>query len=98
MSYSSSVRNSEKEPSSDKIAISYYYLPDNNCLYPIDTINFERMSEVELAQYNSGRPDGQKIVCTEDDRSFSRVRRRRCVTFEQMYGSAAQVDQLSILN
>ena len=59
--------------------------------------NFERMSEQELAAYNSGRPIGQMIVCGEDDRAFSRVRRRRCMTVEQMYGSADQARQLDVL-
>ncbi len=61
-------------------------------------VNFERMSEVELATYNAERSIGQMIVCSEENRSFSRVRRRRCVTVEQMYGSAEQADQLGVLN
>ncbi|MCI5105899.1 MAG: hypothetical protein MRY76_04240 [Pseudomonadales bacterium] len=60
--------------------------------------NFERMSEAELAEYNNGRPLSQMIVCVEDDRSFSRVRRTVCATVEAMYGSAAQADQLGVLN
>lgn len=59
---------------------------------------FERMSEEELAAYNTGKPLSQMIVCGEDDRSFSRVRRRSCATVEAMYGSAAQADQLGVLN
>lgn len=59
--------------------------------------NFERMSEAELAQYNRDRPLAQMIVCGEDDRAFSRVRRRRCMTVEQMYGSAQQAQQLDVL-
>jgi len=59
--------------------------------------NFERMSEEELAEYNSGRPLSQMIVCGEDERSFSRVRRRRCMTVQQMYGSAEQARQLDVL-
>ena len=61
-------------------------------------INFERMSETELAAYNAGRNIAQMIVCSENSRSFSRVRRRRCMTVEQMYGSAQQADQLGVLN
>ena len=60
--------------------------------------NFERMSFAELAEYNQGRPLRQMIVCGEDDRSFSRVRRRRCMTVEAMYGSEAQASQLGVLN
>lgn len=60
--------------------------------------NFERMTELELAEYNSGRPLDQMIVCSDQDRSFSRVRRRHCATVEQMYGSAAQAAQLEVLN
>ncbi len=67
-----------------------------SCVEP--GINFERMSEAELAAYNSGRNIAQMIVCTEDNRAFSRVRRRRCVTVEQMYGSVQQADQLGVLN
>lgn len=60
--------------------------------------NFERMSEAELADYNRERPLAQMIVCSEDNRAFSRVRRRRCMTVEQMYGSADQASQLGVLN
>ena len=60
--------------------------------------NFERMSFDELAAYNQGRPLRQMIVCGEDNRSFSRVRRRRCMTVEAMYGSAQQAGQLGVLN
>ena len=67
-----------------------------SCVEP--DINFERMSEAELAAYNSGRSIAQMIVCTEENRSFSRVRRRRCVTVEQMYGSVDQAAQLGVLN
>lgn len=59
---------------------------------------FERMSHAELAAYNQGKPLSQMIVCAEDDRSFSRVRRRTCATVEAMYGSARQADQLGVLN
>gem|GEM_PF-263162 len=59
--------------------------------------NFERMSQEELAEYNNARPLAQMIVCGEDERSFSRVRRRRCMTVEQMYGSADQARQLDVL-
>lgn len=67
-----------------------------SCAY--DDINFERMSEVELAAYNQGRNIAQMIVCSEDARSFSRVRHRRCLTVEQMYGSAEQASLLGVLN
>jgi len=60
--------------------------------------NFERMSEAELAEYNRERPLAQMIVCAEDSRAFSRVRRRQCMTVEQMYGSADQASQLDVLN
>ncbi len=60
--------------------------------------NFERMSLAELANYNRDRPLAQMIVCSEDNRSFSRVRRRRCMTVEQRYGSAEQASQLGVLN
>lgn len=62
------------------------------------TPRFESMSELQLAEYNQGRPLDQMIVCSDDDRSFSRVRRRRCMTVEQMYGSAQQAEQLGVLN
>lgn len=60
--------------------------------------NFERMSEAELAEYNRDRPIAQMIVCGEEDRAFSRVRRRQCMTVEQMYGSAEQAQALDVLN
>lgn len=59
---------------------------------------FERMSDEELAAYNTGKPLSQMIVCGEDDRSFSRVRRRTCATVEAMYGTAQQAAQLGVLN
>jgi len=59
--------------------------------------NFERMSAEELAAYNQSQPLLQKIVCLDDDRSFSRVRRRICATVEAVYGSAVQADQISVL-
>lgn len=60
--------------------------------------NFERMTEAELAAYNSNRNLAQMIVCSEASREFSRVRRRRCATVEQMYGSVEQAEQLGVLN
>ncbi|MEX2469007.1 MAG: hypothetical protein WD396_04560 [Pseudohongiellaceae bacterium] len=60
--------------------------------------SFESMSTEELATYNRDRPIDQMIVCTEDQRSLSRVRRRRCMTVEQAYGSAAQAEQIGVLN
>lgn len=63
-----------------------------------DVPNFERMSFEELAAYNNGKPLGQMIVCSEENRSFSRVRRRRCMTVEAMYGSTEQINQLGVLN
>lgn len=59
---------------------------------------FESMSFEELAEYNRGRNISQMIVCGEDERAFSRVRRRRCLTVEAMYGSAQQAGQLGVLN
>lgn len=60
--------------------------------------NFERMNEAELAAYNRDRPLAQMIVCSEENREFSRVRRRRCATVEQMYGSLDEIQQLDVLN
>ena len=60
--------------------------------------NFERMSEEELYEYNSQRPLAQMIVCSDNQRSFSRVRRRTCGTVEAMYGSTAQADQIGVLH
>jgi len=60
--------------------------------------NFERISEAELAEYNRERPLAQMIVCSDEQRSFSRVRRRHCMTVEQMYGSADQASQLDVLH
>ena len=61
-------------------------------------INFEAMNEGELLEYNRGRPVSQMIVCAEESRSFSRVRRRHCATVEKMYGSVAQAQQLNVLH
>jgi len=38
------------------------------------------------------------IVCDDENRSFSRVRRRRCMTVEARYGSREQIGQLGVLN
>ena len=62
------------------------------------TPRFERMSFEELAEYNRGKPLSQMIVCDDENRSFSRVRRRRCMTVEARYGSQEQIGQLSVLN
>lgn len=62
------------------------------------TPRFERMSFEELAEYNRGKPLRQMIVCDDENRSFSRVRRRSCMTVEARYGSQEQVGQLGVLN
>ena len=60
--------------------------------------NFERMSEAELAAYNQGKPVSQMIVCGDDERNFSRVRRRICMTVNALYGSVENASQLNVLN
>ncbi len=62
------------------------------------TPRFERMTFEELAEYNQGRSVAQMIVCSDQARSFSRVRRRRCMTVEAMYGSDAEASQLQVLH
>jgi len=62
------------------------------------TPRFERMSFEELADYNRGKPLSQMIVCDDENRSFSRVRRRSCMTVEARYGSQEQIGQLGVLN
>ena len=62
------------------------------------TPRFERMNFEELADYNRGKPLSQMIVCDDDNRSFSRVRRRRCMTVEARYGSQEAIGQLGVLN
>lgn len=62
------------------------------------TPRFESMSFEELAEYNQGRSLAQMIVCSDENRSFSRVRRRRCMTVEAMYGSDVQASQLQLLH
>lgn len=68
------------------------------CVNVSEMPNFERMSEAELYEYNSQRPLSQMIVCSDGDRSFSRVRRRVCGTVEQMYGSTDQIDQIGVMH
>lgn len=75
-------------------AISFFLVACNVSDIP----NFERMNEDELASYNNGKPISQMIVCSDEDRSFSRVRRRRCMTVEAMYGSEREASQLGVLN
>ena len=67
-----------------------------SCTY--SNINFERMSAADLAAYNRTQPISQMIVCGEDDRSFTRIRRRSCATVEKMYGSVEQAGQIGVLN
>lgn len=67
-----------------------------SCTY--SDINFERMNTIELAEYNSTQPISQMIICSDDDRSFTRIRRRSCITVEKMYGSAEQASQIGVLN
>ena len=62
------------------------------------TPRFERMSFEELADYTRGKPLSQMIVCDDENRSFSRVRRRRCMTVEARYGPREQIGQLGVLN
>ena len=71
-------------------------LPLAACTY--SDINFESMNPAELAAYNQGKPIGQMIVCSDQSRSFSRVRRRQCVTVERMYGSVEEAGRLGVLN
>lgn len=78
------------------LSVGFACLLMPSCTY--SDINFERMSEAELAAYNQGRNIAQMIVCSDKTRSFSRVRVRRCFTVEQMYGSADQAAQLGVLN
>ena len=80
------------------LAVATVFLVVAGCQVDDGIPRFERMSDEELAAYNTGKPLSQMIVCAEDDRSFSRVRRRTCATVEAMYGSAQQADQLGILN
>ena len=63
-----------------------------------DDINFERMNNDELQEYNRDRSLGQMIVCSEEQRTTSWISRRRCATVEQMYGSVQQAEKLGVLN
>jgi len=56
------------------------------------------MNEAELAAYNEGKPVSQMIVCGDDERNFSRVRRRICMTVSAMYGSVEAATELNVLN
>ncbi len=77
------------------LAVSVIFL--TGCVNTEGDINFERMSDEELAEYNRGRNISQMIVCTDEARNFSRVRRRQCGTVQAMYGSEAQAAQLGVL-
>lgn len=81
-----------------RIVIVLLALSLGACVNTRDDINFERMNEAELAAYNQTRPVAQMIVCMEEERNFSRVRRRSCMTVEQAYGSERQADQLGVLS
>jgi hypothetical protein len=73
-------------------------LTANSCAIDDGIPNFERMSDAELATYNEGRNLGQMIICVEDKTTMSRIRRKRCATVEALSGSAAQAQQLGVLN
>ncbi|MFT5113416.1 MAG: hypothetical protein ACI8XU_000664 [Kiritimatiellia bacterium] len=53
---------------------------------------------LELAAYNRAQPITQMIVCSEDSRSFTRIRQRRCVAVEKMYRPVDQARELGVLN
>lgn len=79
--------------------ISFFLMAMALVACEVDTTpRFERMSFEELADYNRGKPLSQMIVCDDENRSFSRVRRRRCMTVEARYGSREQIGQLGVLN
>ncbi len=69
----------------------------SGCVSTEGELNFERMSKEELAAYNQTQPVSQMIVCGDDERNFSRVRRRICMTVDAMYGSVDQASQLGVL-
>ncbi len=66
--------------------------------YASDIPNFERMSFEELAAYNNGKPISQMIVCEEGTNTFSRVRKRRCLTVQAMYGGVQQAGAAGVLH
>ena len=79
--------------------ITFFFMAMALAACEVDTTpRFERMSFVELAEYNRGKPLSQMIVCDDENRSFSRVRRRSCMTVEARYGSQEQIGQLGVLN
>jgi len=79
--------------------ITFFFIAMALVACEVDTTpRFERMSFEELAEYNRGKPLSQMIVCDDENRSFSRVRRRSCMTVEARYGSQEQVGQLGVLN
>lgn len=70
----------------------------SSCVSTDGIPRFESMSNDELAAYNQGKPISQMIVCGDDERNFSRVRRRTCMTVEAMYGSVDNASQLDMLS
>ena len=79
--------------------ITFFFIAMALVACEVDTTpRFERMSFEELAEYNRGKPLSQMIVCDDENRSFSRVRRRSCMTVEARYGSQEQIGQLGVLN
>lgn len=66
--------------------------------YTSDIPNFERMSYQELADYNNGKPISQMIVCEENTSTFSRVRKRRCMTVQAAYGGVEAAGQAGVLH
>lgn len=82
-----------------RIAILFFsLLLLSGCVATAGEPKFERMSEEELAAYNQGKPISQMIVCGDDERNFSRIRRRACMTVTAMYGSVEAAAELNALN
>lgn len=62
-------------------------------------VSFNSMTELELLAYNEERPLAEKVFCSTEAETSSRIRKRHCRTYEQIVNhNEKAVMQLEVLN
>ena len=59
-------------------------------------VPFEKMSDLELAQYNVSVDFWEQVYCVSDIRLGSHIRKRTCSTLQQLFDYNA--NQIGVLN
>lgn len=69
------------------------------CAVQIDIPQFDRMSDTELAMYNSTADGPDMVLCVEEVRIGSHIRKKYCATLAE-YANALenQSNQLGVMN